>query len=86
MQSIDVQMSMLRREANQRNSAIKECEDLKRDLSSYRNNVKLARFQSAEIRAEIAVKETNVLRTSLQETSYRLKKSIIKNEKQGETM
>ena len=86
MQSIDVQMSMLRREANQRNIAIKECEDLKRDLSSYRNNVKLARFQSAEIRAEIAVKETNVLRTSLQETSYRLKKSIIKNEKQGETM
>ena len=63
MQSIDVQMSMLRREADQRAAAQKEADSLKRDLSSYRNNVKLARFQSAELRAEIAVKETNELRT-----------------------
>jgi hypothetical protein len=45
--SIDVQMSMLRKEADQRTAALQEAEKLKRHLSSYRNNVKLARFQSA---------------------------------------
>jgi hypothetical protein len=78
MQSIDVQMSMLRREADQRASAIKESLKLKRDLSSYRNNVKLARFKSAEIRAETAVKEVERLRTTLDTTTHHLKKSRMK--------
>ena len=86
MQSIDVQMSMLRREADQRAAAMKESESLKRDLSSYRNNVKLARFQSAEIRAATAVQETNGLKISLGETRHSLKRAKNKILKQSETI
>ena len=86
MQSVDVQMSMLRREADLRAAAQKESASLKRDLSSYRNNVKLARFQSAELRAETAIQETNRLRTMLEATAYQLKKSKIKSSQQSEAI
>ena len=57
LSAMEVQLNLLRREASHRADAEKEAQKLRRDLASYQQNLKLARFEGAELRAESALRD-----------------------------
>lgn len=86
MSAMEVQLNLLRREASHRADAEKEAQRLKQDLASYQQNLKLARFEGAELRAESALRDAAQLKEILSGKSNELRKVKLKAERQAETI
>ena len=86
LSAMEVQLNLLRREASHRADAEKEAQKLRRDLASYQQNLKLARFEGAELRAESALRDAAALRETLASKTNQLRKVRLKTERQAETI